>query len=106
MVSFNGNTGVYLQHAHTRICSIPRKAGDAITTVDPALPLHPAERALALALDAFGDTLTEVGWLAWARQGTARRGRESLARIGRIRATRAASRLEVPVACRLGSRGD
>jgi arginyl-tRNA synthetase len=61
MVSFNGNTGVYLQYAHTRICSILRKAGDAITTVDPTLPLHPAERALALALDAFGDTLAEVG---------------------------------------------
>jgi len=61
MVSFNGNTGVYLQYAHTRICSILRKAGDAVTTVDPALPLHPAERALALALDAFADTLAEVG---------------------------------------------
>ncbi|HSL06457.1 MAG TPA: arginine--tRNA ligase [Pseudonocardiaceae bacterium] len=61
MVSFNGNTGVYLQYAHTRICSILRKAGDAVTTVDPALPLHPVERPLALALDAFGDTLAEVG---------------------------------------------
>jgi arginyl-tRNA synthetase len=61
MVSFNGNTGVYLQYAHTRICSILRKAGDAIVEVDPTLPLHPAERALSLTLDAFGDTLAEVG---------------------------------------------
>jgi arginyl-tRNA synthetase len=61
MVSFNGNTGVYLQYAHTRICSILRKAGDAVAAVDPALPLHSAERALALALDAFGDILAEVG---------------------------------------------
>jgi arginyl-tRNA synthetase len=61
MVSFNGNTGVYLQYAHTRICSILRKAGDGTTTVDRALPLHPAERALALALDAFADVLAEVG---------------------------------------------
>jgi arginyl-tRNA synthetase len=61
MVSFNGNTGVYLQYAHTRICSILRKAGhDASTHVDPTLPLHPAERALALALDGLGDTLVEV----------------------------------------------
>jgi arginyl-tRNA synthetase len=60
MVSFNGNTGVYLQYAHTRICSILRKAGDTNTEVDPSLPLHPAERALILAADAFGDTLTEV----------------------------------------------
>jgi arginyl-tRNA synthetase len=61
MVSFNGNTGVYLQYAHTRICSILRKAGDVSAEVDPTLPLHPAERALALALDAFGDALAEVG---------------------------------------------
>jgi arginyl-tRNA synthetase len=61
MVSFNGNTGVYLQYAHTRICSILRKAGDGTVEVNPTLPLHPAERALVLALDAFGDTLAEVG---------------------------------------------
>jgi arginyl-tRNA synthetase len=60
MVSFNGNTGVYLQYAHARICSILRKAGDSAAEVDPTLPLHPAERALALELDAFGDTLAEV----------------------------------------------
>jgi arginyl-tRNA synthetase len=60
MVSFNGNTGVYLQYAHTRICSILRKAGEVSAEIDPSLPLHPAERALILALDAFGDTLVEV----------------------------------------------
>ena len=61
MVSFNGNTGVYLQYAHTRICSILRKAGEVSAEIEPSLPLHPAERALILALDAFGDTLVEVG---------------------------------------------
>lgn len=61
MVSFNGSTGVYLQYAHTRICSILRKAGDANTEVDPTLPMHPAERALILAADTFGDALAEVG---------------------------------------------
>jgi arginyl-tRNA synthetase len=60
MVSFTGNTGVYLQYAHTRIRSILRKADDATPKVDPALPLHPAERALALTLDAFAGTLTDV----------------------------------------------
>ncbi|MGH8903365.1 MAG: arginine--tRNA ligase [Egibacteraceae bacterium] len=60
MVSFAGNTGVYLQYAHTRICSILRKAGNVSAEVDPTVPLHPAERALALALDAFGDVLAEV----------------------------------------------
>jgi arginyl-tRNA synthetase len=63
MVSFAGNTGVYLQYAHTRICSILRKAGDTSAEVDPTLPLHPAERALVLELDAFGDVLAEVGRL-------------------------------------------
>ena len=61
MVSFNGNTGVYLQYAHTRICSILRKAGDADSEVDPTLPMHPAERALILTADTFGDALAEVG---------------------------------------------
>jgi arginyl-tRNA synthetase len=63
MVSFSGNTGVYLQYAHTRIRSILRRAGAAPSTVDPTLPLHPAERALALALDAFGDGLRDVARL-------------------------------------------
>ncbi|MGQ0774030.1 MAG: arginine--tRNA ligase [Pseudonocardiales bacterium] len=63
MVSFVGNTGVYLQYAHTRICSILRKAGDARAEVDLTLPLHSAELALALESDAFGDTLAEVGKL-------------------------------------------
>lgn len=60
MVSFNGNTGVYLQYAHTRICSILRKAGKVRSKIDPAMPVDPAERALILALDAFADVLTEV----------------------------------------------
>ena len=61
MVSFTGNTGVYLQYAHTRIRSILRNAGDPDVTIDPSVPLEPAERALALELDAFADTLAEVG---------------------------------------------
>jgi arginyl-tRNA synthetase len=61
MVSFAGNTGVYLQYAHTRMSSILRKAGDAPVEVDQTLALSSEERALALALDAFGDTVTEVG---------------------------------------------
>jgi arginyl-tRNA synthetase len=60
MVSLAGNTGVYLQYAHARIQSILRKAPDQAVTVDPTLPPHPAERALALALDEFADTLTDV----------------------------------------------
>jgi arginyl-tRNA synthetase len=61
MVSFAGNTGVYLQYAHTRMSSILRKAGDAPVEVDKTVALSPEERALALGLDAFGDIVTEVG---------------------------------------------
>jgi len=61
MVSFTGNTGVYLQYAHTRIRSILRRAGDAEVAVDTSLALEPAERALALQLDGYSATLTEVG---------------------------------------------
>jgi len=68
MVSFAGNTSVYLQYAHTRIQSILRRAGDegaevAAPLVNPMLPLHAAERALALQLDGFGDVLAETGRL-------------------------------------------
>jgi arginyl-tRNA synthetase len=64
MVSFNGNTGVYLQYAHTRIRSILRKLPAQETakpaTVDVTAPLAPAERALALLTDQFAATLAEV----------------------------------------------
>jgi len=61
MVSLTGNTSVYLQYAHARIRSILRKAGDEnVAALDPGLPLHPAERALVLALDEFGDVLRDV----------------------------------------------
>jgi len=65
MVSLTGNTSVYLQYAHARIRSILRKAAEteataATTAPDPSLPMHPAERALVLALDEFGDVLRDV----------------------------------------------
>ncbi|WP_053204639.1 arginine--tRNA ligase [Jiangella muralis] len=61
MVSFAGNTGGYLQYAHARIAAILRRAeGEPDPVVEPAADLHPAERALGLALDAFGDTLADV----------------------------------------------
>ncbi|MEV0678624.1 arginine--tRNA ligase [Actinosynnema sp. NPDC050436] len=58
MVSFTGNTGVYLQYAHARISSILRRAGES--AIDADVPLEPAERALALELDGYGAVLVEV----------------------------------------------
>ncbi|MDJ1133837.1 arginine--tRNA ligase [Streptomyces iconiensis] len=60
MVSLQGDTSVYLQYAYARIRSIFRKAGDHRPAPHPELELAPAERALALHLDEFGDTLAAV----------------------------------------------
>jgi arginyl-tRNA synthetase len=60
MVSLSGNTGVYLQYAHTRVRSILRKAGAPEPSVDTSVAPEPAERALALTLDTYGTTLAEV----------------------------------------------
>ncbi|MFD0311551.1 arginine--tRNA ligase [Streptomyces sp. NPDC127119] len=60
MVSLNGDTSVYLQYAYARIQSILRKAGDARPVAHPELALAPAERALGLHLDQFGELLLDV----------------------------------------------
>ncbi|MFI1681320.1 arginine--tRNA ligase [Streptomyces sp. NPDC020607] len=61
MVSLNGDTSVYLQYAYARIKSILRRAGDdARPTAHPELALAPAERALGLHLDAFGELIADA----------------------------------------------
>ncbi|MEU5704896.1 arginine--tRNA ligase [Streptomyces aurantiacus] len=60
MVSLHGDTSVYLQYAYARIQSILRKAGDARPLAHPELALAPAERALGLHLDQFGELLLDV----------------------------------------------
>ncbi|NBM20369.1 arginine--tRNA ligase [Streptomyces sp. GC420] len=60
MVSLNGDTSVYLQYAYARIRSIIRKAGEVGPVPHTGLELAPAERALGLHLDQFGETLSEV----------------------------------------------
>ncbi|WP_345015440.1 arginine--tRNA ligase [Streptomyces shaanxiensis] len=60
MVSLNGDTSVYLQYAYARIKSILRKAEGAGPVAHPELELAPAERALGLHLDAFGELLAEA----------------------------------------------
>jgi arginyl-tRNA synthetase len=59
MLSFDGNTGPYLQYAHARIRSIFRRAN--IEVPAPAAPLlgKPAERDLGLVLLGFADALNE-----------------------------------------------
>jgi len=61
MVSLSGDTGTYLQYANARIQSILRKAPeDIVPTAHTEIALEPAERALGLLLDEFGDTLAQV----------------------------------------------
>ncbi|MET9701349.1 arginine--tRNA ligase, partial [Streptomyces sp. NPDC006529] len=60
MVSLNGDTSVYLQYAYARIRSILRKAGDRSPLAHPELELAPAERALGLHLDTFGELIEEA----------------------------------------------
>jgi arginyl-tRNA synthetase len=69
MLSFDGNTGPYLQYAHARSCSILRRAderglagalapGDARALAAVLVPpSEPEERALAKALLGFGDAV-------------------------------------------------
>ncbi|MDV9188955.1 arginine--tRNA ligase [Streptomyces sp. SR27] len=60
MVSLNGDTSVYLQYAYARINSIFGKAGDRKPLAHPELELAPAERALGLHLDQFGEVIAEA----------------------------------------------
>lgn len=60
MVSLNGDTSVYLQYAYARIKSILRKAGGTGPVAHPEVELAPAERALGLHLDAFGEVLADA----------------------------------------------
>ncbi|MET8830857.1 arginine--tRNA ligase [Streptomyces sp. NPDC004610] len=61
MVSLHGDTSVYLQYAYARIRSILRRAGGTHpVAAHPELALQPAERALGLHVDAFGETVAEA----------------------------------------------
>lgn len=60
MVSLNGDTSVYIQYAYARTRSIFGKAGDRTPVAHPELALAPAERALGLHLDQFGEVVAEA----------------------------------------------
>jgi arginyl-tRNA synthetase len=58
MLALTGNTGPYLQYAHSRVRSIFERA-DAVVLGEVQL-LHPAERALALELLGFEPVVSQV----------------------------------------------
>ncbi len=62
MLSFEGNTGPYLQYAYTRIRSIFRKAGLDMATLEGEVTIvADPEKALALKLLQFGEAVEQVG---------------------------------------------
>ena len=62
MITFEGNTGPYLQYAHARICSIFSKAGvEPADVAETNFSLtEPTERRLALALLKYGPVVADV----------------------------------------------
>jgi arginyl-tRNA synthetase len=57
--SFEGKTGPYLLYQAVRVKSVLRKAADEGATAGPVVIAEPAERDLALTLDAFESALAE-----------------------------------------------
>lgn len=61
MLSFEGNTGPYLQYAYTRVASLLRNAGVNETELTGSIHIDtPQEKALALKLLQFSDTVEQV----------------------------------------------
>lgn len=62
MLSFEGNTGPYMQYAHARICSIFARAGldPDVSRQSPLTIEEPAEKKLALALLRYGPVVADV----------------------------------------------
>ncbi len=62
MLSFDGNTAPYLQYAHTRICSLFRRAevDRAMVRGDELNVVEPAERALAIRLLGYEAAIAET----------------------------------------------
>lgn len=59
-MSFEGKTGPYLLYQAVRIKSLLRKGADQGATPGPIVIVEPAERDLALTLDAFSQAVTET----------------------------------------------
>ena len=74
MLSFDGNTAPYLQYAHTRVCSLFRRAEVDRADVRSIVPTveADAERALAIHLLGYEHRRRRVGRAVRSRIGCAR----------------------------------
>ncbi len=62
MLSFEGNTGPYMQYAYTRCCSVFRKANiDMDTHQSPVTIDSPQERALVIKLLQLSEVIEQIG---------------------------------------------
>ncbi|KAI9352793.1 putative arginine--tRNA ligase, cytoplasmic, partial [Obelidium mucronatum] len=62
MLAFEGDTGPYLQYAHTRLCSIERKAGFEVSANADMSPLtEPVALTLLDCIAMYPDVVREVG---------------------------------------------
>jgi arginyl-tRNA synthetase len=63
MTSFEGDTGAYLQYAHSRLCSVERKVASEIslcedsTEVNTDLLVEPKAREIAYVLACYPDVV-------------------------------------------------
>jgi arginyl-tRNA synthetase len=63
MTSFEGDTGTYLQYAHTRMCSVERKIASEITLcedsgeIDTDLLVEPHAREIAYLLACYPEVV-------------------------------------------------
>ncbi|MDF1789005.1 MAG: DALR anticodon-binding domain-containing protein, partial [Verrucomicrobiales bacterium] len=60
MLSFQGNTAPYLMNAYVRTRAIFRKLGDDVTFSDAVTIEADGERALAIKLTQFGETVPDI----------------------------------------------
>jgi arginyl-tRNA synthetase len=61
ILSFDGNTGVYLQYMHARCCNIVRKAGGVPESVDSSVLTTDDERALVVQLSRITGAVRDAG---------------------------------------------
>ncbi len=61
MLSFDGNTALYIQYTHARCRSILRKAGEQTGTYDATLLIAPEEQAVLRQLSALPHAVREAG---------------------------------------------
>lgn len=60
-LSFDGNSGPFLQYSYARACSMLRKAGDFEEVVDPSLLTDPFELSLIKTISKFESVIEQAG---------------------------------------------